>query len=84
MKSCTAVLTDPHLSSVPIHTVLCRQLRKPDFLFLWIYTVLSYLPPWMEIPALFTAPVLGIGLLIGLPFAAGVGEKGWWRRPTNH
>lgn len=55
---------------------------KPDFFFLWVYTVLSYLPPSIETPVMLVAPVIGIGVMIALPFVAGVGEKSWWRRPA--
>jgi ubiquinol-cytochrome c reductase cytochrome b subunit len=54
---------------------------KPDFFFLWIYAVLAYLPPAVETPLLFIAPVLGIGALILLPLLSGEGEKHWSRRP---
>ena len=37
---------------------------KPDFAFLWIYAVLAYLPPSLETPVLFIAPVLGIGAML--------------------
>ena len=53
----------------------------PDFFFWWLYAVLSYLPPAAETPFLLIAPVVGIGLLIALPFFAGEGEKSWKRRP---
>ena len=36
----------------------------------------------METPVILIAPVIGIGVLVGLPFVAGVGEKSWWRRPV--
>ncbi len=55
---------------------------KPDFFFLWIYTVLSYIPPSIETPIMLVAPVIGIGVMVALPFVAGVGEKSWWRRPA--
>jgi len=55
---------------------------KPDFAFLWIYAVLAYLPPSMETPVLFIAPVLGIGAMLLLPLIAGEGEKHWSRRPV--
>jgi ubiquinol-cytochrome c reductase cytochrome b subunit len=54
---------------------------KPDFFFLWIYAVLAYLPPALETPVLFIAPVIGIGALLLLPLVAGEGEKHWSRRP---
>ncbi|MGD0444269.1 MAG: cytochrome b N-terminal domain-containing protein [Edaphobacter sp.] len=55
---------------------------KPDFAFLWIYAVLAYLPPSLETPVLFIAPVLGICAMLLLPLIAGEGEKHWSRRPV--
>ena len=54
---------------------------KPDFAFLWIYAVLAYLPPSLETPVLFIAPVIAIGALLLLPLLSGEGEKHWSRRP---
>jgi ubiquinol-cytochrome c reductase cytochrome b subunit len=54
---------------------------KPDFFFLWLYAVLSYLPPSLATPFLLIAPVLGIGGLVALPFYAAEGEKSWHKRP---
>jgi ubiquinol-cytochrome c reductase cytochrome b subunit len=55
---------------------------KPDFAFLWIYAVLAYLPPSIETPVMFIAPVLAIGAMLLLPLVAGEGEKHWSRRPV--
>uniref|UniRef100_Q01PC6 Cytochrome b/b6, N-terminal domain n=1 Tax=Solibacter usitatus (strain Ellin6076) TaxID=234267 RepID=Q01PC6_SOLUE len=55
---------------------------RPDFFFLWLYAVLSFLPPAAETPLLMIGPVIGIALLLGLPFFAGEGEKSWRRRPV--
>jgi ubiquinol-cytochrome c reductase cytochrome b subunit len=55
---------------------------KPDFAFLWIYAVLAYLPPSMETPVLFIAPVIGIGVMLLLPLLSPEGEKHWSRRPV--
>lgn len=55
---------------------------KPDFAFLWIYAVLAYLPPSLETPVMFIAPVLVIGAMLLLPLIAGEGEKHWSRRPV--
>ena len=55
---------------------------KPDFAFLWIFAVLAYLPPNLETPVLFIAPVLIIGAMLLLPLVAGEGEKHWSRRPV--
>jgi len=55
---------------------------KPDFFFLWLYAVLSLLPPWMETAALFVGPLVGVAVLLLLPFVSGEGEKSWRRRPV--
>jgi ubiquinol-cytochrome c reductase cytochrome b subunit len=54
---------------------------RPDFFFLWIYSVLSFLPPAAETPVLLIGPVIAIIVLLGLPFVSGEGEKSWKRRP---
>jgi ubiquinol-cytochrome c reductase cytochrome b subunit len=54
---------------------------KPDYFFLWLYALLSLLPPSMETPALLIGPVVVILLLLLLPFLSGEGEKSWRRRP---
>src|SRR6266566_3685488 len=54
---------------------------KPDYFFLWLYGLLSYLPPSMETPALLIGPVVAIAFLVLLPFLSGEGEKSWRRRP---
>ena len=59
-----------------------RRSPKPDYFFLWIYSILSFLPNWMETPAILIGPVIGIGALLALPFVAGIGEKSWHRRPV--
>jgi ubiquinol-cytochrome c reductase cytochrome b subunit len=79
---CAAVFGPFGPKGIPDPTIVAT-VPKPDFFFLWMYTVLSYLPPWMETPMILIAPVVGIGILIGLPFIAGVGEKSWWRRPVG-
>jgi ubiquinol-cytochrome c reductase cytochrome b subunit len=55
---------------------------KPDFAFLWIYAVLAYLPPSLETPIMFIAPVLAIGAMLLLPLVSPEGEKHWSRRPV--
>ena len=54
---------------------------KPDYFFLWLYALLSLLPPSMETPFLLIGPPLAILGLILLPFLSGEGEKSWKRRP---
>jgi ubiquinol-cytochrome c reductase cytochrome b subunit len=54
---------------------------RPDFFFLWLYAVLSFLPPSMETPVLLIGPVIVLLALLLLPFVFGEGEKSWRRRP---
>jgi ubiquinol-cytochrome c reductase cytochrome b subunit len=54
---------------------------RPDYFFLWLYALLSLLPPSLETPVLLIGPVLAIFGLLLLPFLAGEGEKSWKRRP---
>jgi len=60
---------------------IIQTVPKPDYFFLWLYALLSLLPPAMETPALLIGPVIVIGILILLPFLSGEGEKSWRRRP---
>lgn len=78
---CAAIFGPFGPKGVPDPTII-DTVPKPDFFFLWIYTVLSYLPPEMETPFILIAPVVAVAVLVGLPFVAGVGEKSWWRRPV--
>jgi ubiquinol-cytochrome c reductase cytochrome b subunit len=68
-------------SGEPDPTII-QTVPKPDFAFLWIYAVLAYLPPELETPFIFIAPIVAIGGMLLLPFVAGEGEKHWSRRPV--
>src|SRR5579875_2006563 len=61
---------------------IIQTVPKPDFPFLWIYAVLSFLPPSLETPFILVAPVLMIAGLLAVPFIASEGEKSWHRRPA--
>jgi ubiquinol-cytochrome c reductase cytochrome b subunit len=67
-------------TGVPDPTII-QTAPKPDYFFLWLYALLSLLPPAMETPALLIGPVIAILLLLLLPFLSGEGEKSWRRRP---
>src|SRR5262249_20581798 len=54
---------------------------RPDYFFLWLYALLSLLPPSLETPVLLIGPVVVILGLLLLPFLSGEGEKSWKRRP---
>jgi ubiquinol-cytochrome c reductase cytochrome b subunit len=55
---------------------------RPDFFFLWIFSVLALLPPYLETFVLLVGPVVGIALLLAIPFLSGTGEKSPRRRPV--
>src|ERR1700722_2518807 len=67
-------------SGAPDPTII-QTAPRPDYFFLWLYAVLSLLPPSMETPALLIGPVIVLAGLILLPFIFGEGEKSWRRRP---
>jgi len=61
---------------------IIQAVPRPDYFFLWLYALLSLLPPSLETPALLIGPVIVILGLLLLPFIAGEGEKSWRRRPV--
>jgi ubiquinol-cytochrome c reductase cytochrome b subunit len=77
-----AVVLGPAGPSGPPDPALIHTAPKPDFYFLSIFAVLALLPPYTETFLLLTAPVVGIALLMLLPFMSGVGEKSPRRRPV--
>src|SRR5208282_3526926 len=76
-----AVYFGPFGPSGPPDPTIIQTAPRPDFFFLWLYAVLSLLPPSMETPALLIGPVLALAILLALPFFSGEGEKSWRRRP---
>jgi ubiquinol-cytochrome c reductase cytochrome b subunit len=78
---CAAVFGPYGPTGQPDPTII-QTSPRPDFFFLWMYTLLSYLPPELETPFILTMPILGIAVLLALPFYAGEGEKSWHRRPV--
>ena len=77
---CAAVF-GPFGPTGPPDPTIIQTTPHPDFFFLWIYALLSYLPAAAETRVLLIAPVVVIALLLALPFIAGEGEKSWRRRP---
>src|SRR6266849_6242229 len=67
-------------SGQPDPTII-QTAPRPDYFFLWLYAVLSLLPPSMETPTLLIGPVIALAVLLALPFFSGEGEKSWKRRP---
>src|SRR5262249_24181122 len=65
----------------PPDPTIIQTAPRPDFFFLWLYALLSYLPPSAETPILIIGPAIGLAVLFALPFISGEGEKSWKRRP---
>jgi ubiquinol-cytochrome c reductase cytochrome b subunit len=61
---------------------IIQTVPKPDFAFLWIYSVLAFLPPSIETPVILIVPVLAIAGMLLLPLFAGEGDRHWTRRPV--
>jgi ubiquinol-cytochrome c reductase cytochrome b subunit len=80
--ACAAIFGPFGPSGQPDPTII-QTLPRPDFFFLWIFSLLALLPPGMETPVILIAPVVVIGVLVLLPFLSGEGEKSWRRRPIS-
>src|ERR1700727_432127 len=76
-----AILLGPFGPGGQPDPTIIQTAPRPDFFFLWLYALLSFLPPESETAILLIGPVIGIVVLLGLPFFAGEGEKSWKRRP---
>jgi ubiquinol-cytochrome c reductase cytochrome b subunit len=66
----------------PPDPTIIQTAPKPDFAFLWIYSVLAFLPASIETPVMLVVPVLGIAGLLLMPLLASEGERHWTRRPV--
>ncbi len=66
----------------PPDPTIIQTAPKPDTPFLWIYSVLAFLPPSIETPVMLVVPVLGIVGMLLLPVFASQGERNWARRPV--
>lgn len=67
-------------NGTPDPTII-RTAPKPDFAFLWIFSLLALMPPNLETPLILIAPPVIILFMLLLPLFAGEGEKHWSRRP---
>src|SRR5438445_612825 len=78
--ACAAILGPFGPGGAPDPTII-QTAPRPDYFFLWLYAVLSLLPPSLETPALLIVPGIVLLVLLALPFVSGEGEKSWRRRP---
>jgi len=80
VAACALLLGPFGPSGQPDPTII-QTAPRPDFFFLWLYALLSLLPPSLETPVLLIGPAIALAVLVGLPFFSGEGEKSWRRRP---
>jgi len=78
---CAAIFGPKGPAGTPDPTII-SAVPKPDFFFLWIYSMMALLPAYMETFVLLAAPVFGIILLFAIPFISGTGERSARRRPV--
>jgi ubiquinol-cytochrome c reductase cytochrome b subunit len=78
---CAAVFGPFGPTGQPDPTII-QAAPKPDFFFLWLFSLLSLLPPQMETPVLLLMPPVAILILLLVPVVSGEGEKHWKKRPV--
>ena len=71
---CAAWLGPFGPSGQPDPTII-QTAPRPDYFFLWLYAVLSLLPPSMETPVLLIGPAIGLIVLLTLPFVSGKAKE---------
>src|SRR6202171_3786734 len=79
VAACAVVLGPFGPGGQPDPTII-QTAPHPAPFFLWLYALLSYLPPAAETPVLLIGPAVGLAVLLALPLFAGEGEKSWKRR----
>jgi ubiquinol-cytochrome c reductase cytochrome b subunit len=62
---------------------IIQTVPRPDFFFLWLFSLFALLPPWTETFLMLIGPVAAIGVLLALPFVSGTGEKSYRARPVS-
>jgi ubiquinol-cytochrome c reductase cytochrome b subunit len=80
---CLALFVGPKGPAIPAQPNLVISEAKPDYPFLWLLSAAALLPNGSEYVLFFVMPVIGVALLILLPFICGEGEKNWRRRPVS-
>ncbi len=81
VATCAALFGPFGPGGEPDPTII-QTVPRPDFFFLWIFSVAALLPPWMETVVLLVGPAVAILALLALPLISGEGEKSWKRRPV--
>jgi len=80
--TCAAIFGPFGPSGVPDPTII-DTVPRPDFFFLWLFSLFALLPAWMETFLMLVGPAVAGAALFALPFVSGTGEKSWRRRPMS-
>jgi ubiquinol-cytochrome c reductase cytochrome b subunit len=78
---CAAVF-GPKMPNGPADPTQIDTLPRPDFYFLWIFSVAALLPDYTETFLLLAGGPVILLILFALPFVNNTGEKSWRRRPV--
>jgi ubiquinol-cytochrome c reductase cytochrome b subunit len=81
MIAACALLFGPFGPTGQPDPTIIQTVPRPDPPFLWLYALLSFLPPSAETPILLIGPAIGLAVLFALPLVSGEGEKSWRKRP---
>ena len=76
-----AVLFGPNGPGAPPDPSLLEEVPKPDWFFLWYYTLIWYKPAALDALVLVWFPVLIFPALMAIPLLFGEGERAPSRRP---
>jgi ubiquinol-cytochrome c reductase cytochrome b subunit len=79
----TAAVMGPIGPNGEPNPAIIQTVPRPDFFFLWLFSVFALLPPWTETFLMLTGPVVAIALLFAVPFISGTGEKSYRGRPFS-
>ncbi|HEV7734169.1 MAG TPA: cytochrome b N-terminal domain-containing protein [Candidatus Binatia bacterium] len=82
LVTCAALVGPIGPNGAPDPSII-QTVPRPDFVFLWLFSVFALLPPWTETVLMLVGPVIAIGILFAVPFVSGTGEKSWKRRPIS-
>ncbi len=76
-----AITIGPKALADQANPTLIKVYPRPDWYFLWYFAILALMPSWAESYVMVGAPLLGIIILISVPFVSNRGERSPWRRP---
>lgn len=76
-----AIFVGPKVLAAQADPTLIKVYPRPDWEFLWYFSILALMPAWAESWVIVGAPLLGIIGLVSVPFISNRGERSPSRRP---